>query len=157
MRRWLTPVLAALALAGCGSSSKSTSSAATTAVGAPQAAGGGVTATSAAASASSVPAAPAAAVPRQVIFTAEIDGATDDVAKAASKALSIATSAGGDLFGEDSINGANATATLTLKVPPDQLNKVLDDIGRLGDEKRRQLKADDVTQKVVDLASRIAT
>ena len=92
-----------------------------------------------------------------MILTAEIDVATDDVAKAASKARSIATSAGGDLFGEDSINGANATATLTLKVPPDQLDKVLDDIGRLGDEKRRQLKADDVTEKVVDLASRIAT
>ena len=156
MRRWLVPVLAALALVGCGSSSKNTSSAATTAVGAPQAAGG-ATATSAAASATSTPSAPATPVSRQVILTAEIDVATDDVAKAASKALSIATSAGGDLFGEDSINGANATATLTLKVPPDQLNKVLDDIGRLGDEKRRQLKADDVTQKVVDLASRIAT
>ena len=63
----------------------------------------------------------------------------------------------GELFGEDSINGQHATATLILKVPPDRLDQVLDDIGRLGDEKRRQLKADDVTEKVVDLASRIAT
>jgi hypothetical protein len=148
MRRWLIPVLAALALVSCGSSSKSTSSAATTPASSTPA--GGVTATS-------VPDAPVTPVPRQVILTADIEVATDDVATAASKARTIATSAGGDLFGEDSVNGQNATATLTLKVPPDRLDQVLDDIGRLGDEKRRQLKADDVTQKVVDLASRIAT
>ena len=151
MPRWLLPVLASLALAGCGESSKSTSSAPSTPASSTPAGGtGGVTATSAAA-------APVNPVTRQVSLTAEIDVATSDVATAASKARRIATSAGGELFGEDSINGENANATLTLKVPPDRLDQVLDDIGRLGNEKRRQLKADDVSQQVVDLASRIAT
>jgi hypothetical protein len=149
MRRWLVPVLAALALVGCGASSKSTSSAAATTPASSTPAGG--------ATATSVADAPVNPVPRQVILTAEIEVATDDVASAVSKARSIATNAGGDLFGQDSVNGKNATATLTLKVPPDRLDQVLDDIGRLGDEQRRQLKADDVTEKVVDLASRIAT
>jgi hypothetical protein len=156
MRRWLVPTLAALALVACGSdSNKSTSSPTSTRAGANQSEGGGVATASSAPTSS--PSVPGNQVPRQVILTAEIDVATQDVAAATTKARSIATSAGGELFGEDSVNGPNATATLTLKVPPDRLDKVLDDIGRLGDEKRRQLKADDVTQKVVDLASRIAT
>ncbi|HEY3925219.1 MAG TPA: DUF4349 domain-containing protein [Acidothermaceae bacterium] len=128
-----------------------------------------------AAAASSAAAAPAAAgtgetvsqpllTGRQVIFTADITVQTKDIKTAVDQVTQIANSQGGVVFGEqvnlaskDPNNPGAASATVTLKVPPDTLEQgILDQIGRLGTELSRNETASDITAQVVDVNSRIA-
>jgi hypothetical protein len=128
-----------------------------------------------AAAASSAPAAPAAGgtgqtvsqpllTGRQVIFTADITVQTKDIKTAVDQVTQIANSQGGVVFGEqvnlaskDPNNPGAASATVTLKVPPDTLEQgILDQIGRLGTELSRNETASDITAQVVDVNSRIA-
>jgi hypothetical protein len=132
------------------------------------------------AAASSAAAAPASAPPaaggagqnvsqplltgRQVIFTADITVQTKDIKTAVDQVTQIANSEGGVVFGEqvnlaskDPNNPGTASATVTLKVPPDTLEQgILDQIGRLGTELSRNETASDITAQVVDVNSRVA-
>src|SRR5665213_429977 len=179
-------VLTVLA-AGCSSSAKKAASApaaATTAAGgnlgdvaaAPAPAANSEAAPAAAASASAAPAsAPAGGgsgqnvsqpllTGRQVIFTADITVQTKDIKTAVDQLTQLANGRGGVVFGEqvnlaskDPNNPGAASATVTLKVPPDTLNQgILDQIGRLGTELGRNETASDVTAQVVDVNSREA-
>ena len=80
-----------------------------------------------------------------------------DVGRQADKAGIIATDAGGEVYGDDRTSGANATASLTLKVPPDALVPVLDKLAALGLEQSRQVSTEDVTQQVADVNSRVTS
>jgi len=136
---------------------------------------------SAAAPAASAPAAPASApaaagggsgqnvsqpllTGRQVIYTADITVQTKDIKTAVDQLTQLANGRGGVVFGEqvslaskDPNNPGAASATVTLKVPPDTLNQgILDQIGRLGTELSRNETASDVTAQVVDVNSREA-
>jgi Domain of unknown function (DUF4349) len=122
-------------------------------------------ANSAPAAAGASPAAPQALLTgRQVIFTADITVRATDIQAAVEKVSQIATGHGGVVFGEqvslaskDPSNPGVASATVTLKVPPNTLNEgILDQIGRVGTELGRDEHADDVTAQVVDVNSRIA-
>ncbi|HEY5050798.1 MAG TPA: DUF4349 domain-containing protein [Acidothermaceae bacterium] len=101
---------------------------------------------------------------RQVIFTADITVQTKDIKTAVGQVTQIANGRGGLVFAEqvnlaskDPTNPGAASATVTLKVPPDTLDQgILDQIGRLGTELSRNETASDVTAQVVDVNSRVA-
>ncbi|MFD2467016.1 DUF4349 domain-containing protein [Amycolatopsis silviterrae] len=76
---------------------------------------------------------------------------TDDVV---SRARAIATGAGG-YPGQES--ATDESASLTLSVPAEKLDGVLDQLGGLGQVKRREISAQDVTAQVVDVDARLAT
>ena len=69
-------------------------------------------------------------------------------------ARSIATGAGG-YPGQESTS--EDSATLTLSVPAEKLDSVLDQLAGLGKVTRREVSADDVTAQVVDVDARLAT
>jgi hypothetical protein len=93
---------------------------------------------------------------RQVAMTVEVAKAAD-VARRADQAGAIAASAGGEVYGDDREGGKDATATLTLKVPPAALSDVVRDLSRLGTEKSRTSSTKDVTAEVVDVDTRVAS
>jgi len=73
----------------------------------------------------------------------------------AGRAEDIALGAGGSVFGDDRTSGRAASASLTLKVPPDSLDGVLDRLAALGTEQSRNVSTQDVTQQVADVGSRV--
>lgn len=79
------------------------------------------------------------------------------VAAQADAAEAIATGVGGEVDADDRTSGRFATATLVLRVPPDQLDGVLGQLSRLGHELGRQLSTRDVTSRVADVNSRVAS
>jgi hypothetical protein len=182
----VTAVLAVLA-AGCSSSKKSAAApaasapaAATTAASTDDNLTDVPASAPAAAATSAAPAAASASAPaaggsgqnvsqplltgRQVIFTAEITVQTKDIKTAVDQLTQLANSQDGVVFGEqvnlaskDPNNPGAASATVTLKVPPDTLSQgILDQIGRLGTELSRNETASDITAQVVDVNSREA-
>jgi hypothetical protein len=101
---------------------------------------------------------------RQVIFTADITVQTKDIKTAVDQLTQLVNARGGVVFGEqvnlaskDPNNPGAASATVTLKVPPDTLGQgILDQIGTLGTELSRNETASDITAQVVDVNSREA-
>jgi hypothetical protein len=99
---------------------------------------------------------------RSVIFTADITVRTTDIKAAVGTVTQIAQGQEGAVFAEqvnlaskDATNPGSASATMTLKVPPNALQGVLDQIGKVGTELGRNENASDVTAQVVDVNSRI--
>jgi hypothetical protein len=93
---------------------------------------------------------------RTAQLTVAVRGAAH-VAQQADQAIAIAERAGGEVDSDDRTSGRYATATLQLRVPPDALNATLSALSALGTEKTRQLSTTDVTQKVADVDSRVAS
>ena len=75
----------------------------------------------------------------------------------ADRAELVSITAGGEVDADDRASGPHATATLVLRVPPDQLTDVLNRLSALGIEKSRHSTTQDVTAKVADVASRVAS
>ena len=128
------------------------------------AAGGGKEAAAAPAGAPAAAGADAAQLlaDRSVIFTAAITVRTGDIGKAVAAVRRVAADAGGlvydeqvDLTPKEAGKPGNASATVTLKVPPATLDAVLDAVGKVGTEESRSKSSDDVTSKVVDVNARI--
>ena len=99
---------------------------------------------------------------RSVIFTASITVRTGDIGKAVGAVRRVAADAGGlvydeqvDLTPKETGKPGNASATVTLKVPPAKLDAVLDAVGKVGTEVSRSKSSDDVTSQVVDVNARI--
>ena len=100
---------------------------------------------------------------REVIITGSMTVTAEDPSDTARKAVGIVEAAGGrvDARSEYAPSGGDlGSASLTLRIPADKLQSVLDDLAALG----RDGKADeistytqDVTVQVADLESRIAT
>lgn len=86
-----------------------------------------------------------------------VDVARGRVASAADRAEAIALGVGGEVDTDDRSSGRYATASLLLRVPPSSLTSVLGQLGRLGHERSRQLSTTDVTEKVADVNSRVAS
>ena len=97
----------------------------------------------------------AADLGRQLIFTAFVQIEVDDVAAAGAEATAIVEAQGGFLFGQSTEGGAQASSELTFKVLPDDFNAVLDALGSVGDLRNQSVTTDDVTERIVDLDSRI--
>lgn len=98
-------------------------------------------------------------VDRSVVYRGQLTVRVRDVAAAIARAESLVSGAEGLVFAEQSSRSpgrrGEATAQLTVKVPPTQFRPTLDAFGRLGRELSRTQSAEDVTTQVVDVASRL--
>lgn len=108
-------------------------------------------------SGSSASAATPTDTPRYVARKASIDLKTSDVAGAFSKASFLVSDAHGEYIESSSLTGRDdtAAATLLLRVRPDRLSEVLNGLRKLGEVTSETTGGDDVTDRVVDLESRL--
>lgn len=154
----------ALALAGCAGSDAGGASTADRAVapqGRQEAAKGGA---GAAAPGAPAPAADknqpqAPAVRAQIIRTATLGVETADAQKATATARTAAENAGGYVGNETTKRTTEGvmTSTVTLRVPGDRFDAVLSAMEGSGKLLDRKVEAQDVTQKVADIDSRVKT
>lgn len=93
---------------------------------------------------------------RTAQMTVAIAGAAD-VSGKADQAGAIALGAGGEVDADNRTSGRFASAVLVLRVPPDSLPSVLHELSQLGSEKSRSLSTTDVTERVADVNSRVAS
>jgi len=103
------------------------------------------------------PVQPIVDIGRDIIYTAAVEVAAPDVAAAGNEASLIISSLGGLLFGQTSTTNPTARTTLTFKVRPEDFQTALSQLGGIGDLRNQTISADDVTERVVDLESRIST
>ena len=94
---------------------------------------------------------------RDIIFTAELVVAVDDVAAAGERAAAEIQRLGGFLFGQRSTGAPEPASILTFKIDPDQFQAALEALGEIGELRSQDVSASDVTERIVDLESRIAT
>jgi len=94
---------------------------------------------------------------RDIIFTADMTVAVTDVAAAGAEATRIIQEMGGYLFGQQTTGAPEPYSVLTFKVLPGDFQQALSRLGSVGEIRTQNVSADDVTEKVVDLESRIAT
>ncbi len=94
---------------------------------------------------------------RDIIFTADLTVAVPDVAAAEEEAIAAVQSVDGFLFGQQTRGGAEAVSVLTFKVPPQAFQAALRQLADIGELRTQDVSADDVTERVVDLESRIGT
>lgn len=104
-----------------------------------------------------VVAAQAANIGRNIIFTADMTVAVSDVAATSRQAISVINGHGGFLFGQRTLGGSEPSSVLTFKIPPENFLRALDDLGTIGEVRDQRITADDVTERIVDLESRIVT
>jgi hypothetical protein len=91
---------------------------------------------------------------RKVIHTADLGVRVDDAARATQEATRLVAGAGGIVFAQTSGRG---DSRMTLKVPPETFEPVMAALGDLGTALKRQSKAQDVTDQVVDVEGRLRT
>ena len=98
-------------------------------------------------------------VTRSVVYKGSITVRVTDLTTAVTRAEALATASGG-LVGdeqttEDPTHRGYGEATLTLRVPPADFGRTLDQLGGLGHELERTRSAQDVTGQVADVDSRV--
>lgn len=96
-------------------------------------------------------------VDRKLVRTANLELASDNVFDTTNRARDIASAAGG-FAGKEEVRADSAT--ITLHIPSDRFDRALTDLSRLVAEDRvlsRSQTAEDVTEQLVDVESRIAT
>ena len=91
---------------------------------------------------------------RKVIHTADLTVRVDDAPRATEEATRLVAGAGGLLFAQKS---ERSESRLTLKVPPASFEPVISALGDLGLALKRESKAQDVTEQVVDVEGRLRT
>ena len=162
-----------VAVAGCSGSASSSSPGASSALAGAAAAGAPESVPSAAAvpgtgaraasSASGVTAAKYAPAGQQLIYTAQLTLRAASVAAAVSRATSIVTGAGGYVSAENASAGqgqpSQASATVTFKIPVAGYATTLAALsgGGLGTQLSLAQQAQDVTQQVADVGSRVTS
>ncbi|MDQ3405578.1 MAG: DUF4349 domain-containing protein [Actinomycetota bacterium] len=95
-------------------------------------------------------------VDRKLVRTATLEISTSEVITSADAARDIAIAAGG-YAGQEDIR--ESSARMTLHVPSDRLDRVVEDLskGDIGKIQSRNQTAQDVTEQLVDVESRIQT
>ena len=91
---------------------------------------------------------------RQLVRTANVDLRSDDVLKAIGEIKDRAQTAGG-FAGEE--NSTKDSGTVTVRVPSNELDKVVRDLAKFGEVTRSEVRSEDVTDQLVDVEARIAT
>jgi len=94
---------------------------------------------------------------RDIIYTADLTVAVTDVAAAGAEATRIIQDLGGYLFGQETRGAPEPYSLLTFKVLPGDFQEALARLGTVGEIRTQNISADDVTERVVDLESRIDT
>ncbi|GAB3462890.1 DUF4349 domain-containing protein [Actinophytocola sediminis] len=93
-------------------------------------------------------------VDRKLVRTATISLAAKEVGEVVEQARGIAGTEGG-YAGREEVRAE--AATLTLHIPSDRFDRALGELSELGEVVSRDQTAEDVTEQVVDLESRVAT
>jgi Domain of unknown function (DUF4349) len=151
MRPFIVVLAATLILTGCGGSSGSSGSSGTAggaaAVAPRQADGAGA--------AQAVRLAPVQAI----VYTADLSMRAGDITRAAAEAKRIVSSAGGYVGNENATEdpGSHPSATIVFKIPSAAYQGVLGQLSssRIGRRLSLRQQADDVTQEVADVNSRV--
>jgi hypothetical protein len=99
----------------------------------------------------------AANLGRSIIFTANLTIEVEDVIAAGAEISNAISGLGGILFGQETSTGEFPRSVLTIKVPPNRFDDALERLGGVGELVSQTVFADDVTERVVDLQSRIQT
>ena len=94
---------------------------------------------------------------RSIVYTATIEIEVDDVIAAGAAAQQAVAPLGGLLFGQETTTGPDSHSILTIKVRPEDFQEALDRLSGIGTLVSQSVTADDVTERVVDLQSRITT
>jgi hypothetical protein len=94
---------------------------------------------------------------RDFIFTADMTVAVTDVGAAGEEATREIGQLGGFLFGQRTTGAPNPSSVLTFKVQPEDFQAALDALGSIGELRDQNVTASDVTERIVDLESRIQT
>lgn len=94
---------------------------------------------------------------RSIIYTANLTIEVDDVIAAGEQALAAVQGLGGVLYGQETTSGAEARSVLTIKVPPANFAEAMRRLAGIGRLVSQSVFTDDVTERVVDLESQIAT
>lgn len=148
-RRWLW-VVVALFLAGCGAAETSSGTAQQAAAPAQGDRAEGNTGNTG----NSKNEAISVQADRQLIRTATVDIRVDDVDKAIAEVKGKAANAGG-FSGQE--NATKTFANVTVKVPSKELDRILQELGSIGEVTRREVRAEDVTEQVADVEGRLAS
>ena len=104
-----------------------------------------------------LPATTPADLGRDVIYRGTLSVRASDVDAAAREAVSIVQGLGGFVFGQQVSSSPEPESHLTFKVMPADFLPVLDSLSGVGELIAKQITADDVTERIVDFRSRIAT
>lgn len=114
-----------------------------------------------ASAAGSVLAVPTALTPadigRNIIYRATVTVKADDVAAATREAVAIVQGLGGIVFGQQTTTEPRPRASLTFKVLPADFPTALERLAGVGELVDQRVSTDDVTERIVDLESRIIT
>ena len=94
---------------------------------------------------------------RSIIFTANIHIEVPDIAVAGAEVENALSGLDAILFGQETTTGENPRSILTIKVRPENFDEALDRLAGVGELVSQTVFADDVTDRVVDLESRITT
>jgi hypothetical protein len=94
---------------------------------------------------------------RSIVYVSRIEVIVEDVPSAVSEAKTAIASLGGLLFGEQTQTGEVNRTTLEFRVLPEDFQEALRRLEGLGELESQEVTADDVTERVVDLRSRVAT
>ena len=94
---------------------------------------------------------------RDIIYRATISVQSDDVTAASSEAVAIVQGLGGIVFSQTTRTEPNPQAQITFKVLPADFSTALERLAGVGKLVDQSISADDVTERVVDLQSRIST
>ncbi|MCB0991093.1 MAG: DUF4349 domain-containing protein [Acidimicrobiales bacterium] len=94
---------------------------------------------------------------RDIVFTAFVTVETDDVAAAGKAAVDAIAPLGGLVFGQQTTVDPRPRTVLVIKVRPEDFGEALARIGEIGELRDQTVSAEDVTERVVDLESRIVT
>jgi hypothetical protein len=97
--------------------------------------------------------------PQAIVYTADLSMSAGDVPGAEAEAKRIVTTSGGYVGSENASDatGSRPSATITFKIPSARYQSVLDQLAssRIGRRVSLHQQADDVTQQVADVASRV--
>ena len=94
---------------------------------------------------------------RDIVYRATISVQADDVTAASSEAVAIVQGLGGIVFSQTTRTEPQPRTEITFKVRPDDFPTALERLAGVGTLVDQSISADDVTERVVDLESRIST
>ncbi|MEE9414591.1 MAG: DUF4349 domain-containing protein [Acidimicrobiales bacterium] len=94
---------------------------------------------------------------RDIIFTAQISVEVEDVGTAGAEAQQAINEIGGLLFGQQTTTEGVSRTVLTFRVRPSDFQEAVNRLGGIGTLRDQTISSDDVTERVVDLESRIIT
>ena len=94
---------------------------------------------------------------RDIIYRGTVSVQASDVDAAVREAVSIVQGSGGIVFGQQVRSSPEPLSYLTFKVEPSHFMQILERLAGVGELIDKQITADDVTERIVDFRSRIAT